>query len=194
MKKLGLILAATLLPLVANAETIQTFSPRAATNGTATLTREASLYRININAEGLVPGHAYTLIVATWNNPPSCKLTTFPACDFTVDSAGLGGNPFATPTLMFLTGGRAGPSGAVTFNGKVEKGAVGLTGRQVYEGTGTYNMAGAHVQVLIRDMDTAGKGGVDVFKQVSDIYAGCSGSGGTGTNSCGPVQIVTFVP
>ena len=69
---------------------------------------------------------------------------------------------------------------------------MGLSGRQVIEGTGAYNMAGAQVQVLIRDMGVAGAGGVDVFEQVTDIYAGCTGNGGT--NNCSPKQIVTFTP
>ncbi len=200
MRRICLLLAALLPFGYANAAdsdvTIYTFAntpaARVATAGTATLVRDGDLFRINVYAQELVAGHAYTLIVMNFNNPGACSFATFPTCDFVTDSAGLGGNPAITPTIAFLTGGRADANGAAHFTGKLEKGAVGLSGRQVIEGTGAYNMAGAQVQVLIRDMGVAGGGNVDPFQQVTDIYAGCTGNGGT--NSCNPVQIVTFTP
>jgi hypothetical protein len=200
MIRIALILAA-LLPIgFANAAdtnvTITTWSAlpgnRAATNGIASLTRTADRFNITLSAKGLVAGHAYTLLVINFNNPGSCKKVDFTTCDFIADSAGLGGNPFVTPTIAYLTGGRADSNGEASFNGKLERGAVGLSGRQVIEGTGAYNMTGAVVQVLIRDMGVAGAGGVDPFDQISKIYSGCTGNGGT--NACGPVQIVTFTP
>jgi len=200
MIRIALILAA-LLPIgFANAADtnvpIVTFANTAAarvqTAGTASLTRTADRFNISLYAKGLVAGHAYTLVVINFNNPGACKRVDFTTCDFIADSAGLGGNPFVTPTIVFLTGGRADSNGEASFNGKLERGAVGLTGRQVIEGTGAYNMTGAEVQVLIRDMGVAGAGGVDVFNQVTNIYAGCTGNGGT--NVCAPKQIVTFTP
>ncbi len=200
MRRICLLLAILLPVGFANAAdsnvTIETFNSnpalRVATAGTATLTRSSNIYRVNLNAAGLEAGHAYTLIIMNFNNPGACKLTTFPTCDFVADSAGLGGNPIVTPTIAFLTGGQADSNGNAAFNGKLEAGAVGLSGRQVIEGTGAYNMSGATVQVLIRDMGVAGGGGVDPFAQISDIYAGCTGNGGT--NICNPKQIVTFTP
>jgi len=191
MRKLLLILA-TLMPFgIANAATVTQTAPiltlaGGASVGTATLSREDNQLRVWITTTLLDPTHAYIVLLLTYQDPRSCA--TQP-CNFVNDMASLGGNPTVNTTVVYLTGGRfvAGPE---QFRGRLEKGAIGLTGRQVLEGVGIYNIFGADVQVIIRDMGVAGAGGVDQFKQIMDYKAGCSGSGGT--NNCTPVQIATF--
>ncbi len=157
-----------------------------ATGGTASLTREADMFRIDVNAVGLTPGHAYYLLLVAFNNPLACKFDKFTHCEFNVDSNAQGGNPMVTSTSLYLTGGIADPNGTARFNGKLEKGAVGLAGREVLEGTGVYNMTGAQLQVVIRDMGPAGGGGVDAYGQTTKHGFGCD------VNTCSNVQIVTF--
>ncbi len=155
------------------------------TGGLASLRRSDDMFRINVSAVGLTPNHAYVLLLVVFNNPNRCKLDVFPTCDYTADSNALGGDPLVTSTTVYLTGGFADVDGTASFNGKLEEGAVGLAGREVLEGTGVYNMAGAQMQVIIRDKGPASSND-DGYSQITE-RGSCDAN-----TTCQNVQIATF--
>ncbi len=157
---------------------------RTDTGGTAELKRDDQILKITVRAVGLEPSHAYVLYLVVFNNPLACSMTSFSHCDFTVDSGAKGGDPLVTSTTVYLTGGVADADGDVIFNGKLEKGAVGLTGREVLEGTGIYNMDGAPLQVIIRDKGPWGA--LNNYRQTTEYAYGCD------VNLCDNVQLATF--
>ncbi len=157
---------------------------RTDTGGSATVQRDDQILRITLHAVGLEPSHAYVLYLVVFNNPAACALDLYSHCDFTVDSNATGGRPRVTSTTVYLTGGVADADGNVSFNGKLEKGAVGLIGREVLEGTGIYNMGGAQLQVIIRDKGPWGA--LNNYRQTTEYDYGCD------VNTCDNVQLATF--
>ena len=102
------------------------FPGREPVAGASTLMRYENAVEITIHTTGLEPGHVYTVWHVIFNNPEACSGECGPH-DFPtgVPGAKVGPeepNPAVQASVLWATGGVAGPSGVGEFRGRLERG------------------------------------------------------------------------
>lgn len=156
----------------------------------ASILRTPAGIRTTIMTSGLVPGHVYTVWVEGFNNPD--------ACQYGIDGiSNCGDDDLETAAGFMLYGGGhiVGESGIATFTSTVRAGDL----RQCDEifgmcGEGLTNIAGAEIQLWLRDHGPVVPGMLDM--QLKTFAGGCTPESsfdlGKGPNSCYEPQFAVF--
>lgn len=142
--------------------------------GTATLHRFSGGVNYRLHAEGLEPGHAYTLWLVIFNDTSACTAGT-------PDVTFCGGNDLvndaAHPDMMYAGGHVVGASGDATFAGRRDVGdmsgsANGPVGLPAY---GLEDPGGAEIYLIVHDH---GPANADYMpSMIQSIDGGCTDTG-----------------
>jgi hypothetical protein len=161
---------------------VQVFPTGAPLPGTSSLVRNDSGVSMTFQADGLIPGNAYTVWFVAFNDPSACD----GACDVSDVLANRG-----VPAVRFAAGHVAGGSGTANFGGRLATGSTGgppcAAGPALGNcGPGLLDSRTAIVHLVLRTHGPAIPGLID--DQISSFNGGCP------PNACANIQFAAYAP
>lgn len=143
--------------------------------GTSTLHRNANGITVNYKAEGLIPGHTYTLWWVVWNYPYNCIGTGTPEEPIPPCNEPDFGNPDGVGVDVLYAGGHlAGNSGKVNISAHLNEGDTKESIRELFQlgaPIGLLDAQTAEIHPVLRSHGPAIPGLVN--EQISSYLGGC---------------------
>ncbi len=161
------------------------FGTGAGVAGTATLTRTKDALWVDIDATGVVAGHAYTLWFVVFDNPRGCGK----------DGCGLPdlGSPQARVTLV-NAGGAVATGAAHSFLGYLDRHDIGDRQLLLGDRHGVDNTYKSELHVILRSHGAAEVDAANLAAQLSEVGAFCNLPSPPTPDGCSDDGVMIFGP